>query len=31
MICVEAAAIGAPIHLAPGERWSGAQRLTAAE
>jgi glucose-6-phosphate 1-epimerase len=30
MLCVEAAAIGAPIHLAPGERWNGAQRLIAA-
>lgn len=28
-VCVEAAAIGAPIHLAAGERWQGAQQLLA--
>lgn len=27
MICVEAAQVGSPIHLDPGERWSGMQRL----
>ena len=26
-LCVEAAAIGRPIRLAPGENWSGTQRL----
>jgi hypothetical protein len=29
MLCVEAAAIGAPVQLAPGERWTGQQMLTA--
>lgn len=29
MLCIEAAAIGRPVPLAPDERWSGAQRLTA--
>lgn len=29
MLCVEAAAAGSPVHLAPGERWSGSQTLTA--
>jgi glucose-6-phosphate 1-epimerase len=28
-VCVEAAAIGAPPRLTPGQRWRGAQRLTA--
>lgn len=28
-VCVEAAVIGAPIHLAPGARWQGAQTLVA--
>jgi len=28
-VCVEAAAIGAPPRLAPGERWRGAQKLSA--
>ena len=27
--CVEAAQVGAPAHLAPGERWEGMQTLTA--
>lgn len=27
MLCVEAAAIGRPVTLAPGEQWSGQQRL----
>lgn len=27
MICVEAAQVGSPIHLDPGERWAGMQRL----
>jgi len=27
-VCVEAAAVGAPIRLAPGERWQGTQALT---
>jgi glucose-6-phosphate 1-epimerase len=27
MICVEAAQVGLPIHLHPGERWTGVQRL----
>ena len=26
-VCVEAAAVGAPIRLAPGERWQGTQTL----
>ena len=29
MLCVEAAAIGNPITLKPGDRWSGSQRLLA--
>lgn len=29
MLCVEAAAIGTPVCLAPGERWTGQQLLTA--
>ena len=29
MLCVEAAAIATPISLAPGERWTGQQTLTA--
>lgn len=29
MLCVEAAAIGAPVQLEPGERWTGQQTLTA--
>jgi glucose-6-phosphate 1-epimerase len=29
MLCVEAAAIGAPIHLEPNERWTGQQTLLA--
>ena len=29
MLCVEAAAAGSPVHLGPGERWSGGQTLTA--
>jgi glucose-6-phosphate 1-epimerase len=29
MLCVEAGAIGAPVTLAPGARWSGTQRMTA--
>ena len=28
-VCVEAAAVGAPIRLAPGERWQGTQVLIA--
>ena len=27
-LCVEAAAIGRPVQLAPGARWSGSQRLS---
>lgn len=27
MLCVEAAAVGAPVRLEPGEEWSGTQRL----
>jgi len=27
MVCVEAAALGAPITLAPGQRWEGSQTL----
>lgn len=30
MLCLEAAAIGQPLHLAPGARWQAAQRLVAA-
>lgn len=29
MLCVEAAAIGVPVHLEPNERWTGQQTLTA--
>ena len=29
MLCVEAAAVGNPVRLQPGERWIGAQILTA--
>jgi glucose-6-phosphate 1-epimerase len=29
MLCVEAAVIGSPVQLAPGERWTGQQTLTA--
>jgi glucose-6-phosphate 1-epimerase len=29
MLCVEAAVIGRPVQLAPGERWQGSQTLTA--
>ena len=29
MLCVEAAAIGTPVRLEPGERWTGRQTLTA--
>jgi len=29
MLCVEAAAIGTPVRLEPGERWTGQQALTA--
>ena len=29
MLCVEAAVIGKPIHLAPGEAWRGSQTLIA--
>ena len=29
MICVEAAAVGTPIDIGPGEHWSGTQRLDA--
>jgi glucose-6-phosphate 1-epimerase len=29
MLCVEAAVIGAPVSLAPGERWTGQQTITA--
>jgi glucose-6-phosphate 1-epimerase len=29
MLCVEAAAIGAPVHLEPNERWTGQQTLLA--
>lgn len=29
MLCVEAGAIGAPVTLAPGARWSGTQRMEA--
>ena len=28
MLCVEAAAIGTPVRLEPGERWTGQQTLT---
>lgn len=28
MVCVEAAAIDTPVHLAPGQHWAGAQTLT---
>ena len=26
-VCVEAATVGSPVHLAPGERWQGTQTL----
>ena len=29
MLCVEAASIGSPVRLEPGERWTGQQTLTA--
>jgi glucose-6-phosphate 1-epimerase len=29
MLCIEAAVIGKPVHLAGGERWSGSQTLRA--
>jgi glucose-6-phosphate 1-epimerase len=29
MLCVEAAAVATPVRLAPGERWTGQQTLTA--
>ena len=29
MLCVEAAMVGSPVRLAPGERWMGSQILTA--
>ena len=29
MLCVEAAVVGTPVQLAPGERWTGQQTLTA--
>ena len=29
MLCVEAAAASAPVRLAPGATWRGAQELTA--
>jgi glucose-6-phosphate 1-epimerase len=29
MLCVEAAAAGSPVHVAPGARWLGSQTLTA--
>lgn len=29
MLCVEAAAVGAPVVLAPGEQWTGVQRMVA--
>jgi glucose-6-phosphate 1-epimerase len=29
MLCVEAAVVGTPVRLAPGERWTGQQVLTA--
>lgn len=29
MLCIEAAAIDHPVHLAPGEKWQGVQVLTA--
>jgi glucose-6-phosphate 1-epimerase len=28
MLCIEAAQIGTPVHLEPGERWTGQQVLT---
>jgi glucose-6-phosphate 1-epimerase len=27
-LCGEAAAVGRPVTVAPGERWTGTQRLT---
>ncbi|MDB5970996.1 MAG: D-hexose-6-phosphate mutarotase [Hydrocarboniphaga sp.] len=29
MLCIEAATVGRPVHLAPGERWAGSQTLRA--
>jgi glucose-6-phosphate 1-epimerase len=29
MLCVEAAQVGEPIHIGPGEEWSGMQTLQA--
>ena len=29
MLCVEAAVVGTPVKLRPGERWTGQQTLTA--
>jgi len=29
MLCVEAAVVGTPVRLEPGERWTGQQTLTA--
>jgi glucose-6-phosphate 1-epimerase len=31
MLCVEAATVGVPITLEPGQQWAGSQRLIAAE
>jgi glucose-6-phosphate 1-epimerase len=28
-VCVEAATVGMPVHLAPGERWEGVQASSA--
>jgi len=28
-VCVEAATVGSPVRLAPGERWEGTQTLEA--
>ncbi len=28
-VCVEAATVGAPVTLGPGERWQGSQTLVA--
>ncbi len=30
-VCVEAAAVGQPVHIAPGATWTGVQRVTATE
>jgi glucose-6-phosphate 1-epimerase len=27
LVCIEAATVGLPVHLAPGERWEGTQAL----